>query len=121
MPPKEKRVANSNSEEPIVNLRKPTKARVDTEVEVTQDVRNNERPRVTRIDPLDEAIVRLLDRLAHVASKGAGRVKAKAGCSFETFMKQNPPSFDGKPNPTEAKNWFLQMEKLLEVLDCINS
>ena len=33
-------------------------------------------------------------------------------------MKQNPLSFDGKPNPSEAENWFLQMEKLLEVLDC---
>ena len=43
-----------------------------------------------------------------------------AGCSFETFMKQNPPSFDGKPNPTEAENWFLQMEKLLEALDYID-
>ena len=55
MPPKKKRVANSNSEELIVNLRRSTKARVDTEVEVTQNVRDNERPRVTRIDPLDEA------------------------------------------------------------------
>ena len=102
MPPKKKRVANSNSEEPIVNLRRPTKARVDTKAEVTQDMRNNERPRVTRIDPLDEAAARLLDRLAHVASRGVGRVEARAGCSFETFMKQNPPSFDGKPDPTEA-------------------
>ena len=104
MPPKKKRVANSNSEEPIVNLRRPTKARVDTEAEVTQDVGNNECPRVTRIDPLDEVAARLLDRLAHVASRDAGRVEARAGCSFETFMKQNPPSFDGKPNPTEAEN-----------------
>ena len=121
MPPKKKRVANSNSEEPIVNLRRPTKVRVDTEVEVTQDVRNNERPRVTRIDPLDEAAAQLLDKLAHVASRGASRVEARASCSFETFMKQNPPSFDGKLDPTEAENWFLQMEKLLEALDCTNS
>ena len=55
MPPKKKRVANSNSEEPIVNLQRPTKARVDTKAEVIQDMRNNERPRVTRTDPLDEA------------------------------------------------------------------
>ena len=54
MPPKKKRVANSNSEEPIVNLRRPTKARVDAEVEVTQDGRNNEGPRVTHTDPLDK-------------------------------------------------------------------
>ena len=55
MPPKKKRVVNSNSEDPIVNLRRPTKARVDTEAEVTQDVRNNECPRVTCTNPLDEA------------------------------------------------------------------
>ena len=55
MPPKKKRVANSNSEEPIVNLQRTTKARVDTETKVTQDMRNNERPRVIRTDPLDEA------------------------------------------------------------------
>ena len=87
MPPKKKRVANSNSEEPIVNLRRSTKASVDTEAEVTQNMRDNERPRVTRTDPLDEATARLLNRLAHVANRGTGRVEARAGCSFETFMK----------------------------------
>ena len=86
-------------------------------------MRNNECPRVTCTDPLDEAAAQLLDRLTHFASRGARRVeaKAKAGCSFKTFMKQNPPSFDGKPDPTKAENWFLQMEKLLEALDCIDS
>ena len=119
MPPKKKRVANS--EEPIVNLRRSTKARVDTEVEVTQNVKDNEHPRVTRTDPLDEVAARLLDRLTYVASRGKGRVEARASCSFETFMKQNPPSFDWKPNTTEDENWFLQKEKLLKALDCTNS
>ena len=77
MPPKKKRVANSNREEPIVNLRRSTKVRVDTEAEVTQNVRDNEHPRVTRIDPLDEAAARLLDRFTHVASRGIGRVEAR--------------------------------------------
>ena len=121
MPPKKKRVANSNNEEPIFNLQRSTKSRVDTKAEVTQDVRNNEHPRVTHTNPLDEATARLLDRLAHVASKGTGRVVARPGCSFKTFMKQNPPSFDGKLDPIEVENWFLQMEKLLEALDCTNS
>ena len=121
MPPKKKRVANSNSEEPIVNLRRSTKARVDTKVEVTQNVRDNECPRVTRTDPLDEVAARLLDWLTHATSRGTGRVEAGASCSFETFMKRNPPSFEGKPNTTEAENWFLQMENLLEALDCTNS
>ena len=56
MPPKKKRVANSNRKEPIVNLRRSTKARVNTEAEVTQNVSDNERPRVTRTNPLDEAV-----------------------------------------------------------------
>ena len=81
-------------------------------------MRDNEHPRVTHTDPLDEAAARLLDRLTHAASRGAGRVEARAGGSFETFMKQNPPSFYGKPNPTEAENWFLQMEKLSECAVC---
>ena len=67
-------------------------------------MRDNECHRVTHTDPLDETAARLLDRLTYVASRGACRVeakaKAKSGCSFETFMKQNPPSFDGKPDPT---------------------
>ena len=121
MPPRKKRVANSNSEGPIVNLRRSTKAKVDTEAEVTKNVRDNERPRVTHTDLLDEAAAQLLDKLTHAASRGVGRVEARAGCSFETFMKQNPPSFHGKTNPKEAENWFLQMEKLLEALDCTNS
>ena len=75
LPPKKKRVANSNSEEPIVNLRRSTKAKVDIEAEVTQNLRDNKHPRVTRTNPLDEAATRLLDRLAHVASRGAGRVQ----------------------------------------------
>ena len=62
-----------------------------------------------------------MDWLTYVASRGAGTVETKASCSFKTFMKQNPPSFDGKPNLTEAENWFLQMEKLLEALNCTDS
>ena len=87
MPPKKKKVANSNREEPIVNLRRSNKVRVDTEAEVTQNVRDNECPKVTRLDPLDEAVAQLLDRLTRATSRGIGRVEARVGCSFETFMK----------------------------------
>ena len=121
MPPKKKRVANSNRKEPIVNMRRSTKARVDTKAKVTQNLNDNERPWVTHLDLLDEVAAQLLDKPAHVASRGADRVEAKAGCSFKTFMKQNLPSFYGKPNPTKAKNWFLRIEKLLEALDCTDS
>ena len=56
MPPKKKRVANFNSKEPIVNLQRSTKVRVDTEAEFNQNVRDNKCPRVTHTDPLDEAV-----------------------------------------------------------------
>ena len=86
MPLKKKRVANSNREEPIVNFQRSTKARVDTEVEVTQNVKDNERLRVARINLLDQAATRLLDKLTHASSRGVGRVEARAGCSFETLV-----------------------------------
>ena len=48
-------------------------------------MRDDERPRVTRTDPLDEVVARLMDRLAHVACRGAGKVEVRASCSFETL------------------------------------
>ena len=49
-------------------------------------MRDNERPSVTRTDPLDEVTARLLDRLTHAASRGVGRVEARVGCFFETLV-----------------------------------
>ena len=49
-------------------------------------MRDNERPRLTCTDPLDEVTARLLDRLTHVASRGVGRVEARVGCFFETLV-----------------------------------
>ena len=49
-------------------------------------MRDNERPRVTRTDPLDEGTARLLDRFTHAASRGVGRVEARVGCFFETLV-----------------------------------
>nr|POE67498.1 hypothetical protein CFP56_36664 [Quercus suber] len=103
MPPKKKRVANSNSEEPIVNLRRPIKARVDTEAEITQDVRNNERLRVTRTDPLDEAATQLLDRLAHVASRGTGRVEARENLDVDRDDIQTGNNGDSLESSASAK------------------
>ena len=70
-------------------------------------MRDKERPRVRHSDPLDNATTWLLDRSAHVTSRGEGRAKAGIGFSFETFMKQNPHSLDGNLNPTAVENWFL--------------
>ncbi|KAM4096931.1 hypothetical protein ACJW30_08G142400 [Castanea mollissima] len=108
MPPKKKRVANSNSEEPIVNLRRPTKARVGTEAEVTQNVRDNERPRVTRIDPLDEAAARLLDRLTQVASRGVEALDCTGSQKvwFATFKLIG-----------EAERWWRSIKAILEGMD----
>ena len=39
-------------------------------------------------------------------------------CTMEQFKKLNPPSFKGTPNPTEAENWVMQMEKMFDVLKC---
>ena len=45
-------------------------------------MRDNEHPRVTCIDPLDEVATRLLDKLTYVASRGVGRVETKGWLLF---------------------------------------
>nr|POE77289.1 hypothetical protein CFP56_29791 [Quercus suber] len=68
-------------------------------------MRNNERPRVARTDPLDEAAARLLDRLAHVASRGVGvdnyAESVKRAMRLEedfknNVRKENPPRSTGQ-------------------------
>ena len=49
-------------------------------------MKDNERLRVARINLLDQAATRLLDKLTHASSRGVGRVEARAGCSFETLV-----------------------------------
>ena len=49
-------------------------------------MKDNERPRVARTNPLDQAAARLLDKLTHASSRGLGRVEARASCSFETLV-----------------------------------
>ena len=36
---------------------------------------------------------------------------------FGEFHKQNPQTFNGKPDPMEKENWMLKMEKLLKALN----
>ncbi|XP_075673792.1 uncharacterized protein LOC142643135 [Castanea sativa] len=119
MPPKKKRVANSNREEPIVNLQRSTKARVNTEAEVTQNMRDNERPRVTRTDPLDEAVARLLDRLTHAASRGAGRVEAKIEKLLEALDCTNSQKvrFVTFKLIGEVECWWRSTKAILDEMD----
>ena len=41
---------------------------------------------MTRTNPLDQAVTRLLDKLTHASSRGVGKVEARVGCSFETLV-----------------------------------
>ena len=38
-----------------------------------------------------------------------------------SFIKKNPPTFDGGPNPIAAENWQLKMEKLLRAPECTDA
>ena len=64
----------------------------------------------------------MADRIyARIAKAVQGGERRKEGCSFGEFHKQNPPTFDGKPDPMVAKNWLLKMEKLLRALECTHA
>ncbi|XP_041026909.1 uncharacterized protein LOC121267102 [Juglans microcarpa x Juglans regia] len=42
----------------------------------------------------------------------------QAGCPFEQFSRQHPPTFDGKFNSLDAERWIERMEQIFEVLYC---
>ena len=62
-----------------------------------------------------------LEKIAeHQVNNGATRNPELSRCTIEQFKKLNPPSSKSTPNPTEAESWVMQMEKMLDVLKCIN-
>ena len=69
---------------------------------------------------IDEVAVadRIYARTARVVQGGERR---KEGCTFGEFHKQNPPTFNGEPDPVAAENWLLKIEKLLRALGCTDA
>ena len=67
---------------------------------------------------IDKVVVadRIYARIARGVQGGECR---KEGCSFGEFHKQNPPTFDGEPNPMAVENWLLKMEKLLRASNAL--
>ena len=58
---------------------------------------------------------------ARIARAVQGGERRKEDCLFGEFNKQNPPTFDGGPNPIATENWLLKMEKLLRDLECTDA
>ena len=58
---------------------------------------------------------------ARIARAIQGGERRREGCLFGEFHKQNPPTFDGGPDPMAAKNWLLKMKKLLRALECTDA
>ncbi|XP_057965566.1 uncharacterized protein LOC131156136 [Malania oleifera] len=42
---------------------------------------------------------------------------AGQGCSIKEFMRMNPPSFAGGPNPMAAENWIQEIEEIMEKIE----
>ena len=69
---------------------------------------------------IDEVAV--ADRIyARIARAVRGGERRREDCLFGEFRKQNPPTFDGGPDPMVAENWLLKMEKLLRALECTDA
>ena len=67
---------------------------------------------------IDEVADRIYARIARAVQGGERR---RGDCLFAEFRKQNPPTFDGGPDPMAAENWLLKMEKLLRALECTDA
>ena len=72
-----------------------------------------------------EGVFNAIRSLAEVVEKHAstsGTVKPNdvdiEGCTIEQFRKLGPPSFLGNPDPTEAKTWIMQKEKIFDMVGC---
>ncbi|XP_048498024.1 uncharacterized protein LOC125496567 [Beta vulgaris subsp. vulgaris] len=64
-----------------------------------------------------------LMRLVMMELLHGNRQKAKTEqeeCSntFKRFSAHNPPTYDGKPDPTEFEEWLNSMEKLFDAIQC---
>ena len=40
--------------------------------------------------------------------------------ALEQFQKMKPPIFEGEVDPLQAEAWLLQIEKILDVMNCTN-
>ena len=65
---------------------------------------------------IDEVADRIYARIARAVQGGKRR---REGCLLGEFHKQNPPTFDGGPDPMATENWLLKMEKLLRALNVL--
>ena len=62
----------------------------------------------------------MADRIyARIARAVQGGERRREGCTFGEFHKQNPPTFDGEPDPMVVENWLLKMEKLLRASNAL--
>ena len=63
-------------------------------------------------------LVTLLTMGAKDQREGGPLIETPQGCTFEKFNRQHPQVFEGQPDAIVVKNWFLQIEKLMEVMNC---
>ncbi|XP_057982211.1 uncharacterized protein LOC131167423 [Malania oleifera] len=49
-------------------------------------------------------------------TRGQNYLMVDQGYSIKEFIRLNPPTFEGGPNPVTAENWVQQIEEILEVL-----
>ncbi|XP_040987697.1 uncharacterized protein LOC121235419 [Juglans microcarpa x Juglans regia] len=55
-------------------------------------------------------------RVQNVGGLNAGN--EEDGCTIEQFNQMHPPTFDGRGDPTLAKDWIQEFEVILRVLNC---
>jgi hypothetical protein len=65
---------------------------------------------------LEAMVSHLVEALVNV--RGEGTLSGSKGCSFKEFYEHPFPMFKGNLNPGEAREWLMNLEELLRVMDC---
>ena len=63
-------------------------------------------------------LVTLLTMGAKDQQEGGPFIEAPRGCTFEKFNQQRSLVFEGQPDAIATENWVMQIEKLMEVMNC---
>jgi hypothetical protein len=50
--------------------------------------------------------------------EGGMTSKGQQECTFEKFNWQHPLVFEGQPDAIAVENWVLQIEKLMDMMNC---
>src|SRR3954467_13592735 len=67
-----------------------------------------------------EAVMRWTSAIGQELQENVGYGGKDEFCAFGDFQRCNPPIFEGMYGPDKAQAWMREMEKIFQVMSCID-